>query len=111
MPFPVRLAQPYQLDVYARYGPPRPTDVAIVMLSGGTARIPLPPFGTFALDPRQLLALPALTIPQPVGVAPQVVPVPNIPRLVGLPIYAQALLVQDPWGAFLTNWTSDVIMQ
>ncbi len=111
VPLPVRLGMPYQLDVYARYGPPRPSDVAAVMLSGGASRIPLPPFGTFGLDPAQLLWLPSFAIPRPAGVGSVSVPVPNIPGLVGLTIYAQAFLVQDPAGTYLTNWTADEVLR
>ncbi len=111
VPLVVRLGMPYQLDVYARYGVAGPGDVAAVMLSASTAHIPLPPIGTLGLDPSQLLWLPAVAVPQPTGVVSVSVPVPSVPSLAGLPIYAQAFLVQSPGGAFLTNWTADTILR
>ena len=98
-----------QLDVYARYAPPHTSDVAVVMLSTGGAHLPLPPLGTLGLDPARLVALPALPIPKPAGVASVSLSMPSLPGLAGVAIHAQALLIQDPLGAYLTNWTMDRI--
>jgi hypothetical protein len=111
VPYLVRPGHSYQLDIYARYGPPHPLDIAVVMLSAGAARIPIPPYGTFGLNPRLMVALPQLVIPHPAGVNTVSCPVPNAPSLAGLSIYAQALLMQDPVAISLTNWTCDQIVR
>ena len=107
-PFLVRLGFPYQLDAYARYGSQRVVDVAVPFVSTGTASIPLAPWGTFGLDPTQMVARSPFVIPQPAGVGSVSFAVPNVPGLVGVTVYAQALLVQYP-AARLTNLTADVI--
>ena len=110
-PFLARVGFTYQLDVYARYGPTRQQDVAQLWLSTGTASIPVPPIGTFGLDPTQMVALPRLVIPQPAGMASLSFTIPNMPSLAGIAFYAQALLVHDPvtTPAVLTNVTADVV--
>ena len=37
--------------------------------------------------------------------------VPNVPSIVGTSVYAQALLLQDPFSRRLTNVTADVVIQ
>ncbi len=106
-----RIGRTYTLEAYARYGPPSLTDVALPFLSPGTTSIPLPPLGTFRLDPTALLPLPSFVIPQPAGVGSISFTVPNVPALVGVPVYAQALLVPYPFQAWLTNLTADVIIR
>ena len=54
-----------------------------------------------------MIALPAIVIPQPAGARGVSVGVPNDPNLVGVTLYAQALLVQYPSLALLTNVTAD----
>ncbi len=110
-PFLLRVGHSYRLDAYARYGPASLVDVALPFVSCATARIPLPPLGTVGLDPSCTVALPAFVIPQPAGVASVSVVVPNNPSLVGVAIYAQALLVQFPVQNRLTNVTADVILR
>ena len=81
------------------------------MLSAGTANIPLPPLGTLGLDPTRMAVLPPFVIPQPAGVGSVSFTVPDESSLVGVTIYSQALLVQYPTRALLTNVTADVIVQ
>ena len=99
--------------MYARYGLPRVIDVAVLFLSGATAQIALPPFGTVGLDPTQLLTVPPFLIPQPAGVGSVSFTVPNVPSFVGTFVYAQALVVPLTFQtqARLTNVTADVIIQ
>ena len=112
-PFLLHTGHTYTLEAYARYGPPSVTDVALPFLSTGTASIPLPPLGTFGLDPTQMAALPPFIIRQPAGVGAVSFTVPNWPSLVGISLYAQALLVPLPFQAQarLTNVTADLIIQ
>ncbi len=107
----LRIGRPYTLEAYARYGPPSAVDIALPFLSRGRASILLPPFGTFGLDPTQMLALPPLIIPRPAGVGAVSFAVPNVPGLAGISIYAQALLLPHPFQARLTNVTADVIIR
>jgi hypothetical protein len=107
-PYPARLGKHYLLAVYARYGRATNGDLAYPLLAPASANVPLPPLGTLFLDPSTMVALPALAIPQPAGVSSVSLVIPNVPGLVGLPLYAQALLIQHP-AAFLTNATEDVI--
>ncbi len=109
-PLLMRSGRTYTLEVYARYGPPSVADVAVPFISTGTALIPLPPLGTLGLDPTQMLALPVFVIPQPAGVGSVSLSVPNLPGLVGVTIYSQALLMQDPYARRLTNVAADVIL-
>ena len=98
-----------RFDAYARYGPFRLVDLAVPFLSVARASIPLPPYGTFGLDPTLMAALPPFVIPQPAGVASVSLTVPNDASLVGAPIFGQALLIQYPASTRLTTVTADVI--
>jgi hypothetical protein len=98
-----RISLNYQIDVYARYGPPSAADVAVLCISGGPASMPFPPFGVIGIDASQMIVLPHRTVPQPAGVGSATIAVPNDPNLVGVAVYVQALLVQDPFRAHLTN--------
>ncbi|MEM7199025.1 MAG: VCBS repeat-containing protein [Planctomycetota bacterium] len=97
-----RLGQPFHLDIYARRGPQRLFDVAVPMVAAGPAQVPLPPWGTLGLDPTQLITLPPVLLP-PGGKATTSVVMPKAQRLLGAPVYAQALLVQFPTLTGLTN--------
>ena len=57
----------------------------------------------------EAVSLPWVTIPQPAGIASSSVLVPNDPALIGLGVYGQALLLQPPLQARLTNVTMDVV--
>ncbi len=110
-PFLLRIGSNFTLEAYARYGPPSPVEVALPFLSTGTASNPLPPLGTLRLDPNLLLPLPPIVIPQPAGVGSIVIPIPNRPDLIGVPIYTQALQGPSLALARLTNLTCDVIIR
>jgi hypothetical protein len=58
-----------------------------------------------------MLALPPFIVPQPAGVGSVVLDVPNAPSLAGISLFGQALLVQQPVQARLTNVTGDVILR
>jgi hypothetical protein len=105
-----RLAIPgraYELAAYARFGPPRAADVVIPLVSGGRASIPLPPLGTFGLDPTCLIPLPPFEIPATTGVASRMFGLPDLPDLLGKAIHGQALLIQLGARSWLTNVTGD----
>jgi len=109
-PYLARLDRAFRLDVYARHGPYRWSDVAFPFVSDTTARIPLPPAGTVGLDPSRLIPFPPFVIPQATGVGSTTFAVPAMPALVGVPIHAQAVLVQLPADVWFTNVTTDVIV-
>lgn len=110
-PYVLHTGRNYRLDVYSRYGPAGTTDVAFPLLSGGTANIPLPPFGTIGIDITQMIALPPIAVPQPAGVGSLTITVPNLPSLAGLTFYTQALLNQQPVQARFTNVVRDVTLR
>ena len=86
------------------------TNACLERLTRGV-RIRLPPGGTLGLDPAGIVWLPAFVIPQPAGVGSVSIVVPNDPSFARLPVYAQALLVQDPVQIRFTNVTADVILR
>ena len=108
-PYLLRSGQTYQLDVYARYGPPRPFDLALPYLAFAAANIPVPPFGTVRIDPNSAVALPWFQVPQPAGIGSLAIAVPNVPALAGIPTYSQALLISVQNR--LTNVSVDAIWQ
>jgi len=58
-----------------------------------------------------MVALPSLAIPQPAGVASMSFTVPNVASIAGVSLYGQALVVQPPALARLTNLLADVILR
>jgi len=108
-PLPLRVGNTYQLDVYARYGSPRLLDVAGPFLSTATATIPLPPWGILGIDPQYAIMLPAIVIPPATGVGSVTITMPNVPSLAGVSIHGQALLIQYPTVAHLTNVIGGVL--
>lgn len=101
----------YELNVYARYGAARPQDIAYVVLSSAAANHPWPPFGTLFLEPSAMVALPPVVIPQPAGVSSVSFVVPYLPSLAGRPLHTQALVLQPPTQARLTNPVADVLVR
>jgi hypothetical protein len=110
-PYVLHVGRTYQLDVYARYGPAHPSDAAMLFLSLATANIPLPPLGIVGIDPNLMVGLPSFTVPRPAGVGSLSIKVPNTPSIAGLAIHSQALLIQNPLPARLTNVNSDIILR
>lgn len=106
LPLPLVAGRDLVLDVYARYGPLRQSDVALPWLATAAARVPVPGLGVLGIDLAQAVALPPLPIPQPLGRASLVLPIPNQPALVGLELHTQAVLLQLPLQVVLTNATS-----
>jgi hypothetical protein len=102
-----QVGQPYLLDAYSRYGPPAVFDVAVVVLSTNRVSVPVSPFGLLGVEP--MLQLPAVVIPQPAGVGTVAWTPPNVPGMVGMPLYSQALVVPWPFDARLTNVVGGVV--
>ena len=73
------------------------------------ASLSLPPFGTLGIDPTLALALTPIQIPQPAGVGSISITVPSQSGLIGIPIFAQTLLVPYPFQPRLSNVVRDVI--
>ena len=110
-PIVLQLGRDYQLDVHARYGPARVSDLAMPFFSGSTANIPLSSWGVLRLDPVSMMPLPTFAVPRSTGVASLVIPMPNLPALVGGLIHTQVLLVQNPTQIVLTNRSQDIILR
>ncbi len=108
-PWLAMLGREYRLDVYAKNGPPRASDTAVIFLSAGQARIPVPQLGMVGLDPVSTVPFPAIVIPQPLGVASVSVTIPNDPRIVGSTFHAQAVILATRGRARLTNVVTDSI--
>ena len=108
-PLSATIGNSYQLDVYARYGAAGPGDLAYPLIASATANIPLPPAGTLFLDPSAMAAFPPLILPPLVGTNSVALTIPNVPSLVGVSLYSQALIVHQTGSARLTNLTADVI--
>jgi hypothetical protein len=89
-----------------RGGPQRVFDLAFVHLAADVANVSLPPLGTLRLSPASLTLLPPVFVPCPSGLTSTTIPVPSDPALSGLSVYSQALLVQYPASARLTNLVS-----
>jgi hypothetical protein len=110
-PFLLRPGCWYRLDAYARHGAPRLFDVAQPYLALGTANVELPQVGRLGIDPAGAAVLPPLLIPQPTGMASLSIAVPNNPVLAGIPIHAQAVLVQYPLQARFTNVITEWVLR
>jgi hypothetical protein len=110
-PYLLRIGRQYQLDAYARYGPPRILDFAVPYVSTGTASIPLPPYGIVGIDPGNLIQLPGMQLSPTTGFGSTRILVPNTTALDGLAIFGQALLVQYPGQSQLSNVTADVMLR
>jgi hypothetical protein len=86
-----RLGLPWLLEIQAR----SPGAIAAVMLGGAelAPRLDLPPLGALGVDPATAVVLPLVTA----GTAPSpntiVLAIPPDTRLLGLPLFAQALVV------------------
>ena len=94
LPLLTQLAPPRIGHVHPVRCASAPGDVVSLYLSSGTSQLPVPPFGMVELDLGQLWSLGAFTVPT-IGIDPLAavdVPVPNDPGLVGLTLYAQAVI-------------------
>jgi hypothetical protein len=80
-------------------------------ISPASWSISLPPLGTLGIDPTVMVALTSFNVPQPAGVGSIKVQVPNTPSLAGLDVYTQALLLQNPLPARLTNTIKDTVLR
>ena len=101
------VGQPYSLDTYLRYGPASQFDLVLPYLSTRRLSVPVPGLGTLGIDP--MLGLPPTIIPQTAGVASTHWVIPNVTSAIGAPLYAQALVVSQPFAATLTNVNVDVV--
>ncbi len=101
----------YELHLFARGVPPGQTTVALPVIASRTARLPVPPYGVFGLDPASSVSLPAVAIPQPAGEATIRLAVPTSPSLLGVPVHTQALVVRSTGAAHLTDVVHDVILR
>ena len=110
-PHVLHVGRNYQLDIHSRYGPATTAEIAFPFLSTGAANMPLPPFGRLRVDVTQMIVLPPVLVSQPAGLGSLTCPVPNAPALAGITIYTQALLVQQPTQARLTNVVGDIVLR
>ena len=99
----------WTLEVQSNHGFATGVEVAVVMLATGRAAIPVPPYGTFGLDPWTTVAFSAVNLLPPSGAAQVSVPIPDATSLIGITLYAQALIADRTGTARLTNRASEVI--
>ena len=111
-PLPAGAGRDYRLEFHARSSA-RTLQVMVPCLSPGEAHIPLPPFGTFRLDPMRTVVLSPLLVGPPTGMVPLPFPIPADPALVGRSFHVQGLHVTDlawpPGGWRFTNLLSERI--
>ncbi|MEM7205099.1 MAG: VCBS repeat-containing protein [Planctomycetota bacterium] len=108
-PLRARVGWPFLLEIHARDTDPAHVDLGAPFISTARASLALP-WGTFGLDPTELVALPPAAISKPTGLGSVSFRMPNEPALVGVTIYSQALLVLGPTRAVLTNVTASTIL-
>lgn len=108
-PQPFQIGQTYTLDCHLRFSPASTGDFALPAMSLGIASIPLMSFGTLGLDPSLMVTLPLVSIPQPTGTGTLSLAVPNVPGLIGLHVYAQALFLPQATPLRLSNVIHDVL--
>ncbi|MEM7201659.1 MAG: VCBS repeat-containing protein [Planctomycetota bacterium] len=108
-PLQARIGRTFLIELHARDTNPTHVDLGAIFISTGRAGLELP-WGTFGLDPTQLVVLPPISIPKSTGVGSAAFVMPNEPSLVGVRIFSQALLVLGPMRALLTNVTGSTIL-
>jgi len=108
VPFVPIVGRSLQLEIHAAPGSATGTTVAAPFVATATAALPISGVGLLALDPSRMIALPPIQIPASGALAARQYPMPAHSALAGLPLYAQAALLQA--GALvLTNRTTDTI--
>jgi hypothetical protein len=70
----------------------------------------VPPFGRFALDPAFTLTFGPFPIPAPAGELDVAIPIPDVPVLAGLDLFAQAFVVSAVGRIRLTNRIASSIL-
>ncbi len=95
IPSPGRL---FKMDFFARPSRANGRALVIPFLSAGEKRTPLPPLGTFGLDPARMAILPPLYVSGPAGKKEILLRIPPDPSLVGGRFYVQGLTAADPGG-------------
>jgi hypothetical protein len=110
-PLLARVGHPYDLKIDVRFAAPVSVDAALPFLSTGTATIPLPPYGNLRLDPLRMVPLPLVQVSPAAGGGVTSIDIPNVPGLVGVPLFAQAVLLRQGAPVRLTSRTGDVILR
>jgi hypothetical protein len=98
-----RVGGAYDFDFYVRPGFASGGETVLAYLSAklSSASIPVPPFGSWGLDPGAMLVLARIAIPAPRGSASLRVTIPADTGLVGARFFAQGIVFEPP-GA--TPW-------
>ena len=101
---PPTLGSPWRVTVWA-------TDGAAAILAYGLRELRTPtPYGDLHLDPAMLLIWPNVLNFGSIHRQPVDIPIPPLPMLAGLPLYAQALVVDRSGRARFTNlWVENAI--
>ncbi|MEM7204737.1 MAG: FG-GAP-like repeat-containing protein [Planctomycetota bacterium] len=89
LPFPGRN---YTLDVASRAGYATVPQSAAVLIGTAPASIPLAPYGTLRIAPATMLPLGLIVLAAPDGRGTAVLPLPALSQLVGITLYAQAIV-------------------
>lgn len=108
-PLSAVIGSAYPVEVHAEPGFASSFHLALPMIAAVERQTPLPPFGTFGLEPTVTVKLPLLYIPPPGGVASIGLSIPNVPRLIGQTIFTQALVMDATGFAQLTGVMADRI--
>ncbi len=106
-PRPAVRGAAFDLVFYAQPGYGTAPHMAVPLIATGGARIVLPPLGTLGLDPAQLVALPAVSIPA-TGTETIRFRIPDQPALIGVDVFSQSVLVEGT-TVRLTNRAVDSI--
>ncbi|MEZ5966330.1 MAG: VCBS repeat-containing protein [Planctomycetota bacterium] len=106
-----KIGTAWPLQVFAKPSYATALQTAVPLLAAAPASIALPPWGTLGLDPSSLVVLPAVPLLPPAGTVTVPLPIPNTSALVGLGLFAQALVVHDGSEARLTNVLAERIVR
>jgi hypothetical protein len=110
-PFPARIGTDYRLDGYSRpAGAPAPLSVAYA-LSLGESRTPIPPLGTFGLDPAFVHGFPLGATDPATACDSLQIAIPANQGLIGVTFFVQALAAGPGSNWKFTNVVRDRIVQ
>lgn len=108
-PRALTLGGTYTVDFWVRPGLATADALLLPALAFAEARLPAGDLGIFRLDPATTLTLPLEVVRASIGRVQRAYAIPNDPRLVGLQLHHQALLLEWAAAPRLTNAISDIV--
>ncbi|MBK8975212.1 MAG: VCBS repeat-containing protein [Planctomycetes bacterium] len=111
VPLLTRLREDLVLEIHAAPGLSTVPQLVVPNLAPAAARIPIPPYGTLGIDPALMISLPWQVVAPPGGIATIRFRVPDLPLLIGVPVFVQSVLVDPVRSVRLTNVTADVLFR